>query len=260
MKKIVLITLLIGTALQCYSANQDTLSLKLDTPLFKPLQNVKPNLHKSMVLNYAIPAICIGYGFYSLDNDFLEKTDRSINTDMREDHPRFKTNIDDQLQYAPMVAVYGLNLLGVKSTHNFIDKTAIYTISNTLMGMSAGFLKTKTHKLRPSGGGRSFPSGHTATAFVAAEFIRQEFKDVSPWYGFAGYTVAVATGSLRMLNNAHWFSDVVAGAGVGIATTKLTYLVYPLLKKNLLNNTRTDLIVTPTMYQGKPGIYVVWPL
>ena len=77
------------------------------------------------------------------------------------------------------------------------------------------------------GSGRAFPSGHTATAFVAAEFIQQEFKDASPWYGFAGYTVATATGTLRMLKNAHWFSDVVAGAGVGILTTKLTYLAYP---------------------------------
>lgn len=249
-----------GISLQVYSADKDSLFIKSDTTLVKTLKILPTNFTNSKLLNYAIPAVCLGYGFFSLDNDFLKITDRAINSDMREDHPNFKTNIDDKLQYAPMVAVYGLNLLGVKSKNNFIDKTAIYLISNTLMGASVNFLKTKTNKLRPNGSGRAFPSGHTATAFVAAEFIRQEYKDVSPWYGFAGYTVATATGTLRMLKNAHWFSDVVTGAGIGILTTRLTYLAYPLLKKGIQKNTNLNLMITPTMYQGKPGIYAVFPL
>jgi membrane-associated phospholipid phosphatase len=83
---------------------------------------------------------------------------------------------------------------------------------------------------------------------------------VSPWYGFAGYTVATATGTLRMLKNAHWFSDVVAGAGIGILTTRFTYFAYPLLKKGIQNNTHVNMMITPTVYQGKPGIHVLCPL
>ncbi|PIH02800.1 hypothetical protein CS542_03390 [Pedobacter sp. IW39] len=49
----------------------------------------------------------------------------------------------------------------------------------------------------------SFPSGHTANAF-AAEFLNQEYRDVSPWIGYAVYTVATASRVLRMYNNKHW--------------------------------------------------------
>jgi hypothetical protein len=142
---------LIGISLQCYSADTDSLSVKSDTSLVKKSKSLPANFPKSKLLNYAIPAVCIGYGFFSLNNDFLKITDRAINSEMREDHPNFKTNIDDQLQYAPMIAVYGLNLLGVKSKNNFIDKTAIYFISNALMGVSVDFLKVKTHKLDQMG-------------------------------------------------------------------------------------------------------------
>jgi len=32
-----------------------------------------------------------------------------------------------------------------------------------------------------------------------------------------------------MQHNRHWFSDIVAGAGIGILSTKLTYWAYPRL-------------------------------
>ncbi|WP_317047850.1 phosphatase PAP2 family protein [Pedobacter chinensis] len=63
------------------------------------------------------------------------------------------------------------------------------------------------------------------------KFLYQEFRYKSPWIGYAGYFVAAATGTLRLYNNKHWFSDVVAGAGSGIASTKLGYLAYPHLKR-----------------------------
>jgi membrane-associated phospholipid phosphatase len=56
---------------------------------------------------------------------------------------------------------------------------------------------------------------------MCAEFMHQEYKDQSVWYSIAGYTAATATGVLRMYNVRHWFSDVVAGAGIGILGTKL---------------------------------------
>ena len=76
------------------------------------------------------------------------------------------------------------------------------------------------------------PSGHTATAFAGAELLRLEYKEVSPWYGFAGYVVATATGTLRVLNNRHWVSDVVAGAGFGILSARLSYLIFNSIKKH----------------------------
>ena len=74
------------------------------------------------------------------------------------------------------------------------------------------------------------------TAFAAAEFMRQEYKDVSPLYGIAGYGAATITGILRLYNNKHWVSDVVAGAGFGILSTRLAYWIYPVIKRKLFKD------------------------
>lgn len=88
--------------------------------------------------------------------------------------------------------------------------------------------------LRPDGSDyRSFPSSHTTIAFVSATFLHEEYKDQSIWYGVAGYSIATASAVLRMLNNRHWMSDVLVGAGLGIMTTKAVYLLYPLVKESL---------------------------
>ena len=60
-------------------------------------------------------------------------------------------------------------------------------------------LKKSTHELRPDGSDYfSFPSGHTATAFMGAEMLYQEYKDVSIWYGISGYIIATGTGAFRV--------------------------------------------------------------
>lgn len=70
---------------------------------------------------------------------------------------------------------------------------------------------------------KSFPSGHAAMAFAAARSIDKEFRKDNIWIPIAGYTVATAIGVERFLNNRHHWYDVVAGAGVGIAATELTW-------------------------------------
>jgi membrane-associated phospholipid phosphatase len=92
-------------------------------------------------------------------------------------------------------------------------------------------VKSITNRERPDGSNHlSFPSGHTATAFVAAEFLHQEYGCKSVWIDIAGYGTAAFVGVARVYKNRHWLSDVVAGAGVGILTTKGVYWVYPRLK------------------------------
>ena len=57
--------------------------------------------------------------------------------------------------------------------------------------------------------------------------LYQEYKHSEPWVGITGYVVATGVGLLRIYNNRHWASDVVAGAGIGILSTKLSYLLFP---------------------------------
>jgi membrane-associated phospholipid phosphatase len=85
-------------------------------------------------------------------------------------------------------------------------------------------IKIIVSRERPNGSdNRSFPSGHATRAFVSAEFLHQEFGHLSPWVSIAGYTTASATAYLRLYQNEHWLSDVLAGAAIGMASTKLVY-------------------------------------
>jgi hypothetical protein len=175
-----------------------------------------------------VPTVMLGYGVISISSHILESVNANIKEEVYTEHPHQKTTIDTYLQFAPAAAVYGLDALGIQAKHNFRDRSMIYLMSNVILNGTVYSVKKYSHVLRPDGSSyTSFPSGHTAEAFASAEFLWQEYKDVSTWYGVAGYTAAVATGYLRMYNNRHWFGDVVAGAGVGIISTKLAYWLYP---------------------------------
>jgi membrane-associated phospholipid phosphatase len=112
---------------------------------------------------------------------------------------------------------------------------------------------------RPDGSSNnSFPSGHTANAFMGAEFLYQEYKDVSPWYGIAGYVVATGTGLFRMYNNRHWFSDVVAGAGFGILSTKVAYWIYPWMKEKIFKEKTKNIAEWQCHFTTENKQVLVW--
>lgn len=236
-----------------FAQNQDTLK---EAGISKSDTTVRSgNDYKPKVTAFIIPAVLIGYGVVSLAGDnVIRRLDYTTKNELQEDHPLFAAHADDYVQFAPAVALYGLNLMGIKGKNSLLDATGIYVLSSAIMGGSVSVLKKTTHRLRPNGSGyNSFPSGHTANAFAAAEFLNQEYKDVSPWYGYAGYTVATATGILRLYNNKHWVSDVVTGAGFGILSTKLSYLLYPKLKRLITGSGGVNYTVAPSYQQHTMG-------
>jgi membrane-associated phospholipid phosphatase len=66
---------------------------------------------------------------------------------------------------------------------------------------------------------RSFPSGHTISAFAFASTVTRETQFWWPhsvWYiGSVFYSGAALVGVSRMYNNMHWASDVMGGAAIG---------------------------------------------
>jgi len=145
----------------------------------------------------------------------------------------FKTHIDDYSQFFGPVMTVGLKVAGVEGRSDwgrFLTSTALS------YGIMAGFvngIKYTAKEMRPDGStANSWPSGHTATAFVGATILHKEYGLTrSPWYSVAGYGVATATGVMRVLNNRHWISDVLSGAGIGIMSGELAYAFSDLLFK-----------------------------
>ena len=183
-----------------------------------------------------IPTLLIGYGVIGLASDDLKDFNLGIRNEVTDDIDG-KLTIDDYSQYAPALSVYALNLCGIKGKNNLRDRSIILGTSYLLMTGTVMGLKSLTKVERPDGSGfNSFPSGHTATAFAGAEFMWQEYKDVSVWYGISGYIVATGTGFFRIYNNKHWLTDVAAGAGIGILSTKVAYWIFPYVNKHIFKS------------------------
>lgn len=209
--------------------------------------------------SFIVPAVLVTYGFTSLHNDALLSVNNKFKEEIYTDgSSNQKTQIDNYLPFLPIVAVYGLNALGIEGKNNFRDRTMILGLSGIIVGTAVFSIKSLSGETRPDGSDKySFPSGHTAAAFATAEFLRQEYKDVSPWYGVAGYAVAAATGYLRMYNNKHWLGDVAAGAGIGIMSTKLAYWIYPVIKHTLFKDKEVSTVIMPTYQDGSFGFGLV---
>jgi len=222
MLKSILLFLVSITAVNAQNSVLDSIVVK-DT-----VQNLKFN-YKQLI----IPGVLIGYGFIGLESDQLKSFNNNIREEIKEDIDN-KITIDDFSQYAPAASVYALNAMGIKGKNNLKDRSIILTTSYLMMSATVFALKGITKVERPDGtSNNSFPSGHTANAFAGAEFLWQEYKNKSVWYGISGYIVATGTGLFRVYNNRHWLTDVVAGAGIGILSTKAAYWLFPYVKNTI---------------------------
>ena len=134
------------------------------------------------------------------------------------------TSIDDYTQYVPAAAVFAMDAAGLKGKNKPQQQLLLYALGNITAAAIVQPMKRIIGRERPNKSDfHSFPSGHTSTAFVAAELLQQEYGHYSPWISAAGYATAAATGYLRLYNNQHWLGDVMAGAAIGMASTKLVY-------------------------------------
>ncbi len=147
---------------------------------------------------------------------------------------KWKTEIDNYTQYSPYALLFGLKAFGYQGRSSWDRMIVSALLSNAVMAALTNTAKYSIKEMRPDNSSRnSFPSGHTATVFTAATILHKEYGMTrSPWYSIGGYAVAIGTGFMRVLNNRHWISDVMAGAGIGILSTEMGYFLADLIYRN----------------------------
>lgn len=165
------------------------------------------------------PAVLTGTGLLSIHRISYEVRD------WRNQHlSGFHTKADDVLAVSPIAVVYALDWLGVPAKTDFWNRSVILAKAELLCLGTVYGLKYSTRELRPDGSdNRSFPSSHTAQAFMAATLLSEEYKDRFPWVPYAAYSLASGVGLMRIANNRHYLSDVLIGAGIGILSQKIAY-------------------------------------
>jgi membrane-associated phospholipid phosphatase len=218
-------------------------SPKMDFDFFKSKTNpgVKPYKFMDDMTFVGIPLFVAGWALKGDKAMFRvnAKADQGgkKNTQLLTD---FKTGIDDYTQFFGPAMVVGLKLGGYEGRSDWPRLLASAGMSYAIMAVLVNGIKYSAKEMRPDGStANSWPSGHTATAFVGATLLHKEYGLTrSPWWSVAGYGVATATGVMRVLNNRHWISDVMSGAGLGILSGELGYALCDLMfkQKGLLRN------------------------
>jgi len=170
-----------------------------------------------------LPVALIALGAYAnKEEDIINN--QAIKLERDEALPHFRTHIDDYMQFAPLLAGYSYGV----AEHP--DKLWIYTkevlINEAIVGLSVNSVKrwSKVPSI-VNGSYNAFPSGHTTQAFSAATLFNDNFARGNVWLQTASYASASTVGVLRILNERHWASDVVAGAGFGILSAKLSEII-----------------------------------
>ncbi|TRX47843.1 phosphatase PAP2 family protein [Bacteroides sp. HF-5092] len=200
-------------------------SLERDSS-YTPLHHHIWNSKAYQITHIGAPLILAGVLTYHKDKAFQNIRNSYI--------PRFRFHYDDYLQYSPGIVMLGLKSFGVEGRSSWGRMLTSDAFSAGIMALTVNTLKSTIHKERPDkSADNSFPSGHTATAFMFATMLHKEYGTTrSPLYSVLGYSLATGTALSRQMNNKHWFSDVLTGAGIGIVSTELGYYLADLIFKN----------------------------
>lgn len=170
--------------------------------------------------DFILPAALIGTGAF-IHGIAHESFDVPIrDAFLGKDGKEIVTTVDDYLMYVPAVMAAGMSLLNVPTVHKRTDIWLETSMSMAIVFVLGKGIKFLIDSPRPDGmDNNSFPSGHCSVAFAGAELVRCKYG----WkWGLAAYGVASSVAVLRLCNNAHWLSDVVFGAGMGILSAQIS--------------------------------------
>ena len=196
------------------TAAENNTGMDFDFFKTKTAPGVKPYKFMDDMTFVGVPLFLAGWALKSDKAMFrVNNKDGKENTQLL---TNFKTGIDDYTQFFGPAMVVGLKLGGYEGRSDWPRLLASAAMSYGIMAAFVNGIKYTAKEMRPDGtSANSWPSGHTATAFVGATLLHKEYGLTrSPWWSVAGYGVATATGVMRVLNNRHWVSDVMSGAAL----------------------------------------------
>lgn len=174
------------------------------------------NQDKISCKQFIAPVALITAGALLLNSALNDDLQSNANSAFGED---FHTNADNFLPFVPVAQIYLGKFFGFKPKNDFQHQTINIAIANVMAVSVTEILKRSVKEERPDQSDNlSFPSGHTTVAFTNAALLYYEYKDSNLWYASSGFLFATATGILRVANNKHYTSDVLAGAGIGLAS------------------------------------------
>lgn len=134
------------------------------------------------------------------------------------------------VQFVPLATPWLLKAAGAETRSGWGRMATSQSIATLIMAGTVKGLKEVITTRRPDGSDyASFPSGHSAWAFMGATMAARELAWKSPWYAMGAYAVASGVAMERVIDSHHYPTDVIAGATIGILAANLGYWIGDLI-------------------------------
>jgi hypothetical protein len=210
----------------------------------------------AVLLRIAIPSALVGVGILAHSpkyNQMLCQAKQDMQQETQEIFGGFDSHgLDDYTRHVPLAAAYAMMATGHPGERTAAGFTLIYLVAHELDAGVVSNLKRITAEPRPYNAQdlSSFPSSHTSQAFLTATLLHEQYGRRYPWLSVSGYAVAAATGTMRVLGNKHWATDVLAGAGIGFLSAETIWHLYPAFTKLLPQRMAHKMLLVPTYEAG----------
>ena len=214
------------------------------------------NKARAVALRIAVPSALVALGVMAHSPSYsavLCQAKQDMQAETQEVFNGFNSHgIDDYSRHVPLALAYGLMATGHRGTRSAVGFTLIYLAAHELDEGIVSSLKRITAEPRPYNAEdlSSFPSSHTAQAFLTATLLHEQYGHQYPWVSVSGYAVATATGAMRLMGNKHWATDVLAGAAIGFLSAETAWHLYPALTNMLPPRLANRLLLVPTYVPG----------